>query len=159
MEEFFDICLKKKKKKGSIFYQVNNFACPAQPQHTSYLWQAAVAAAAREPHRLEGQPGSRQEQPASPVNLCIAPPQSGLFFSQNLMFSFYISSNKRRIDIACACQFVVLQFHKTSSASLGHGRMHTPSWRQAYGVFIWASFFSSLQHLVLVASCMPVLLR
>lgn len=74
------------------------------------------------------------------------------------MFSFYISSNKIRIDIACTCQFL-LQFYTMSGASLGHWQMHTPSCRQVYSVFIWASYFSSFQHLVLVASCMPALLR
>lgn len=135
----------------------------AQPQHTSYLWQTAVAAAAREPHRLEGQPSSRQEQPASPVHLCIVPPQSGLSDCPAYQFlkakCFYISSNKIRIDIACTCQFLLLQLYRMSSASLGHWQMHIPSCRQAYSVFIWASYFSSFQHLVLVASRMPVLLR
>lgn len=76
------------------------------------------------------------------------------------MFSFYISSNKTRIDIACTCHFLLLQLLDTMSSALwGPWPMRTPSWRQAYAVFIWASYFSSSQHLVLVASRMPVLLR
>lgn len=74
------------------------------------------------------------------------------------MFNFYILSNKIRIDIACSCQ-CLLKLYIVSRASLGHWRMHTPSCRQAYSVCIWASYFSSFQHLVLIVSRMPALLR
>lgn len=45
-----------------------------QPQHSPHLWQAAVAAAARQPQLLEGQPSNRQDQSASPVTFCLIPP-------------------------------------------------------------------------------------
>lgn len=44
---------------------------PHQPQHSSYLWQTAVAAAARQPDLLEGQPSHREDQPADPLTLCL----------------------------------------------------------------------------------------
>ncbi len=45
-----------------------------QPQHTPHLWQAAVAAAARQPQLLEGQSSSSQDQSASPVTFRLIPP-------------------------------------------------------------------------------------
>lgn len=46
---------------------------PLQPQHTPHLWQAAVAAAVRQPQLLEGQSSNRQDQSASPVTFCLIP--------------------------------------------------------------------------------------
>lgn len=66
-----------------LFCQLNilAFVFPLdQPQHTPHLWQAAVAAAARQPQLLEGQPSSRQEQSASPVTFCIIPAWPSILF-------------------------------------------------------------------------------